>query len=140
MSRNGDLKFSLISNPSLGSRLRSVAVYSILAWQYKPFKQSYEENGGYGYFNGKVEYYEVSPLSGIIIKYKKDMDLAEAILLQQGKGIPPPPGGHPEYHELADVVFDSTSVGVSGTTVGLPPAEEVSGSEELHSEALKTSW
>jgi len=86
----------------------SVAVYSILAWQYKPFKQSYEENGGFGYFNGKIDYYEVSALSGIIIKYKQDMDLAEAVLLQKGEGIPPPPGGHPEYHELADVIFEGS--------------------------------
>ena len=78
----------------------SVAVYSILAWQYKPFKQTYEQSGGFGYFNGKIEYYEVSTLSGIVIKYKRDMDLAETILLQRGECIPPPPGGYPEYHEV----------------------------------------
>ncbi|GMH90922.1 hypothetical protein TrVE_jg6121 [Triparma verrucosa] len=86
----------------------SICVYSILAWQYKPFKQSYEENGGWAYFNGKVEYFEVSKLSGIAIKYEEDLLMAESILLQQGKGLPPPEGGHPDYHALASQVFEAT--------------------------------
>jgi CMP-N-acetylneuraminic acid synthetase len=82
-----------------------IAVYSILAWQYKPFRASYEKNGGSAYFNGKVEYYEVGPLSGFVVKYKEDMEVAESILKQMvgDAGVE-----EREYDELAETIFDGS--------------------------------
>ena len=80
-----------------------IAVYSILAWQYKPFMSSFEQTGS-AYFNGNVEYYDVSFLSSFVVKYKEDMDVAEAIM----RVIDPPAPPSPEYDPLADAIFDGT--------------------------------
>ncbi len=73
-------------------------VYSIMMWDTTTFTENFEKQG-YGLFCGETDFYPVSDLSGILVKHKKDLLLADAIVrgrkMRESNSI--------EYHELVDV-------------------------------------
>lgn len=60
-------------------------VYSVMMWRAEVFKKAFEKRG-HAFFCGKVGYYPVSKLSGIIIKRQEDLVLADYVLRALAKG------------------------------------------------------
>ncbi len=54
-------------------------VYSVMMWRSAEFVKEYREKG-YAFFLGKVGFYPVSRLAGIIIKREEDLRLADFIM------------------------------------------------------------
>lgn len=54
-------------------------VYSVMMWRTRAFVRAFEKNG-HAFFCGKVGYYPVSKLSGIIIKRQEDLMVADYML------------------------------------------------------------
>lgn len=60
-------------------------VYSVMMWRAEAFVKAFEKQG-YAFFCGKVGYYPVSKLSGIVIKRQEDLVLADHMLRALAKG------------------------------------------------------
>lgn len=56
-----------------------IMIYSQMMWKSKSFLNSYKKNKR-GILHGKVGYFPVSRETGIIIKYKKDLELVSSLL------------------------------------------------------------
>ena len=54
-------------------------VYSLMMWKSKSFKKAYKEKKG-TILHGKVGFYNVSRLSGLIVKNKLDLQIVSAII------------------------------------------------------------
>ena len=73
-------------------------VYSVMMWRTDRFREAMAENG-FAFFVGKVGFYPVSRLTGIIIKTADDLRLADRI-----KRAMQEEGGDVEYDPLAEEV------------------------------------
>ena len=56
--------------------------YSIMMWSKKTFLKAMKKKGN-AILHGKIGYYKVHPLSGIIVKTQEDIKLLEAIILSK---------------------------------------------------------
>ena len=61
-------------------------VYSLMMWNSKSFIKAYEKKSG-TILHGKVGYYTVDKLSGIIVKNKHDLHIVSSIINKKRKRI-----------------------------------------------------
>jgi CMP-N-acetylneuraminic acid synthetase len=54
-------------------------VYSVMMWNTEIFKQNFESEG-HAVLSGKIDYYPVNKLSGILVKHKRDLILIDSIM------------------------------------------------------------
>lgn len=54
-------------------------VYSVMMWRTKTFMAAFEQRG-YALFSGKIGYFPVGKLTGVIVKTAEDLQIAEALL------------------------------------------------------------
>lgn len=78
---NEPINFSLTGKFAQTQDLTPVQpfVYSVMAWRVAPFVERMKQEG-FAFFVGKVGYYPVSKLSGVIIKTESDLRMADYIM------------------------------------------------------------